>query len=186
MTKLIKKGQIVEIPFDCKKYNPTIPIFCSKKEELFWHSTAIKYSLFDGILIGEHSGIENYEIGQRKRINVGGKKAPLYVIEIDKKENRIYVGESDLHPGLYQKVFIINRRDLHWFAFDYENLKSLEINVTFEHCDDFFLEKAIIYFFEEISFIEFQKPIFKGLMKYSNKIKLSSKNIQIAELKITK
>lgn len=186
MMKLTKKGQLVEIPFDCKKYNTAIPIFSNKEEELFWNSNAIKYSLFDGVLVGEHSGIENYEIGQRKGINVGGKKAPLYVIEIDENENRIYVGEGNNHPGLYQKVFTFNKRDIHWFVFDYENVKSLEINVMFEDSNENFSESATLHFFEEINFIEFLKPIFKGLIKYTNKIKLFSKNTQIAELKITK
>ena len=51
----------------------------------------------NGEVIGHHEGIIDYTIGQRKGIGIGGLKGneehtPLYVIEIDKKKNRIVVG----------------------------------------------------------------------------------------------
>jgi len=45
-------------------------------------------------IIGTHSGIPLYTIGQRKGLG-GGKKRPLYVIEIDKTQNIIVVGERE-------------------------------------------------------------------------------------------
>ena len=50
-----------------------------------------------GEVIGNHNGIIDFTIGQRKGIGIGGTKGvkthvPLYVIEIDKKNNRIVVG----------------------------------------------------------------------------------------------
>lgn len=45
-----------------------------------------------GKILGEHSGILYYTIGQRRRIGVSAKK-PLYVVEINKEKNTIVVGE---------------------------------------------------------------------------------------------
>ena len=50
-----------------------------------------------GETIGRHKGIINYTIGQRRKIGIGGKVNPLYVINIDAKSNTVMVGEqSDL------------------------------------------------------------------------------------------
>ena len=52
----------------------------------------------DGSYLGEHNGIIDYTIGQRKGIRIGGRKhvtendAKLYVISIDEKNNKIVVG----------------------------------------------------------------------------------------------
>ncbi len=52
----------------------------------------------DGSHLGEHNGIIDYTIGQRKGIGIGGRKdapeneAKLYVISIDEKNNKIIVG----------------------------------------------------------------------------------------------
>ena len=46
-----------------------------------------------GKQIGEHEGIINYTIGQRKGIKISNN--PLYVINIDADNNSIIVGEKD-------------------------------------------------------------------------------------------
>ena len=55
---------------------------------------------FDGKAVGNHSGIADYTIGQRKGIGVGGIKginnnSPFYVIDIDKNNNKIIVGPKE-------------------------------------------------------------------------------------------
>jgi tRNA-specific 2-thiouridylase len=47
-----------------------------------------------GRVRGQHDGIAFYTIGQRKRINVGSA-VPLYVIDIDPKDNTVVVGGDD-------------------------------------------------------------------------------------------
>ena len=54
----------------------------------------------EGLVIGEHNGIANYTIGQRKGIGIGNIKGltenkPLYVIDIEKKNNKIIVGHKE-------------------------------------------------------------------------------------------
>jgi tRNA-specific 2-thiouridylase len=46
-----------------------------------------------GKVIGKHDGIINFTIGQRKGIGVSHKE-PLYVVEINAKENKIIVGDK--------------------------------------------------------------------------------------------
>jgi tRNA-specific 2-thiouridylase len=45
-----------------------------------------------GNVLGEHNGIINYTIGQRKRIGIAAKK-PLYVVALDAKSNTVVVGD---------------------------------------------------------------------------------------------
>ena len=54
----------------------------------------------EGLVIGQHDGIANYTIGQRKGIGIGNIKGltenkPLYVTDIDKKNNKIVVGHKE-------------------------------------------------------------------------------------------
>jgi len=48
----------------------------------------------DGVVIGRHTGVHNYTIGQRKGLGSSTGK-PVYVLAIDSVKNRIVVGEDD-------------------------------------------------------------------------------------------
>ena len=48
----------------------------------------------DGAVIGRHTGVHNYTIGQRKGLGFAAGK-PVYVLSIDTEKNRIVVGEDD-------------------------------------------------------------------------------------------
>ena len=48
----------------------------------------------DGTVIGRHSGVHNYTIGQRKGLGFATGK-PIYVLAIDPEQNRVVVGEDD-------------------------------------------------------------------------------------------
>ena len=50
----------------------------------------------EGSIIGKHKGIANYTIGQRRGLGVGGSEFPLYVVNIDKKNNQIFLGDQNL------------------------------------------------------------------------------------------
>lgn len=47
-----------------------------------------------GRVLGRHDGIIHYTIGQRKGLNLGGLKEPLYVIQLDACQNRVIVGHQ--------------------------------------------------------------------------------------------
>jgi tRNA-specific 2-thiouridylase len=82
------------------------------------HCQAFKHSAKDGKYIGEHEGAHYFTIGQRKGLNIGGKKEPLFVIETDTTENIVYVGQGETHPGLNRKGLFIPRADVHWIRTD--------------------------------------------------------------------
>lgn len=47
----------------------------------------------NGIILGKHSGIINYTIGQRKGLGISNS-TPLYVIELNQDKNQVIVGEE--------------------------------------------------------------------------------------------
>ena len=151
-----KKGQLVEIPAHSPLYSKTQTFFCSREEELRWESQVPHYSLFDGFLVGDHPGTEHYKLGQRKGINVGGKKAPLYVIAIDHTENRVFVGGGKDHPALWRKVLVFNPEQLegmHGFKFPQEKLENgIPVAVEAHSLEN--PAQAILYVFGSEVFLE--------------------------------
>jgi len=73
-----------------------------------------------GKTVGEHNGAHFFTIGQRKGMNIGGHKEPLFVIGTDVKENIIYTGEGHAHPGLNRKGLFIRQEETHWIRPDLE------------------------------------------------------------------
>ena len=73
-----------------------------------------RYTVRDGKKVGTHNGAHFYTIGQRKGLGIGGRKESLFIIATDVKENVIYVGEGDSHPGLYRKALKLQTDALHW------------------------------------------------------------------------
>jgi len=51
-----------------------------------------KIRTVSGEVIGEHKGLPFYTIGQRKGLEIGGLKKPLYVVRLDKRKNEVIVG----------------------------------------------------------------------------------------------
>ncbi len=62
----------------------------------------------DGRVLGEHSGLHHYTVGQRKGLGIATGE-PLYVIELDAARNRVVVGRNE---ELMQKCFVA--RDVNW------------------------------------------------------------------------
>ena len=83
-------------------------------DDLATQSEPFRYTVRDGKKIGTHNGAHFYTIGQRKGLGIGGRKESLFVLATDVKENVIYVGEGDSHPGLYRSVLRIKPEEVHW------------------------------------------------------------------------
>jgi tRNA-uridine 2-sulfurtransferase len=62
----------------------------------------------DGSVLGEHQGVHNFTVGQRKGLGVA-IGAPLYVIELDAAKNRVVVGQDG---DLFRSRFLV--RDVNW------------------------------------------------------------------------
>ena len=77
----------------------------------------------NGDKIGEHEGIINYTIGQRKGIKISSEK-PLYVININANENKVIVGHKE-----NLEIKEIQLRDLNILANKNEFNKIINIKV---------------------------------------------------------
>ena len=77
----------------------------------------------EGVEIGEHEGIINYTIGQRKGIKIASNN-PLYVVNIDADNNTIIVGEKEC-----LEVKQIKLRDLNILGSKEEFNKTINIKV---------------------------------------------------------
>ncbi len=73
-----------------------------------------RYTVRDGKKIGTHNGAHFYTIGQRKGLGIGGRKESLFILGTDVRENVIYVGEGDAHPGLYRSALRMLPTEVHW------------------------------------------------------------------------
>jgi len=69
----------------------------------------------DGRVLGQHEGIENFTIGQRRGIGIGGTKDPLYVVAINPDTETVQVGPKD---ALARQTIML--RDLNWLGADEE------------------------------------------------------------------
>lgn len=72
------------------------------------------YTVRDGKKVGTHNGAHFYTIGQRKGLGIGGRKESLFIIATDVRDNVIYVGEGDAHPGLYRSALKLEAEAMHW------------------------------------------------------------------------
>jgi tRNA-specific 2-thiouridylase len=64
-------------------------------------------------VIGTHSGLIFYTIGQRKGIEIGADQ-PYFVIDKDVVNNKLFVGKGLNHPKLFKQTLEVN--DLFWIS----------------------------------------------------------------------
>ena len=151
---MVKPGQIVEIPSSSPIFEDDHSTFSSKLDELNVYLKKRKYGLFDGFLVGEQQGTHHFKLGQRKGINVGGKKAPLYVIGINEETNQLFVGQGEDHPGLWIRVISFNKNQI-------DHLNSIEegnpVNLKSEAVEEDFTGK--FYHHNETVIVELEKPM---------------------------
>ncbi len=50
----------------------------------------------DGRVLGTHSGVINYTIGQRRGLGIGGLDEPLYVVKLDTDARQVIVGPREM------------------------------------------------------------------------------------------
>ena len=123
-----KKGVIVEVPSTISQLQKVTPKFETVEQELNYFSEKPEYQIEDGQIVGEHQGAHYFTKGQRKGLDVGGTKEPLYVIETDVDANVIYTGQGKDHPGLFRRTLFVTNEELHWVRPDL----ALKIDGTLE------------------------------------------------------
>ena len=102
-----KEGKAIEIPANA-------PLFSAKQaENPQVLSIAYAYTPEMGTVVGTHRGAHYYTVGQRKGLGIGGTPEPLFVLDTDTKNNIVYVGQGDHHPGLFREALFIPQSDVH-------------------------------------------------------------------------
>ena len=116
------------------------------------------YTVRDGKKVGTHNGAHFYTIGQRKGLGIGGRKESLFIIATDVKENVIYVGEGDSHPGLYRKALKLQTDALHWVnpadAMQVGERRSYDVRIRYRQP----LQRAELICREDGVYILFDEP----------------------------
>ena len=147
-----RKGNIHEIL-------PTWPKYTQRHgDDLATLAEPWRYTVRDGKKIGEHNGAHFYTIGQRKGLGIGGRKESLFIIATDVRENVIYVGEGDNHPGLYRRALKIQPDEVHWVnpARRLETGESGRFAVRIRYRQP--LQQATLHMREDAAYILFDEP----------------------------
>ncbi len=110
-----KPGNVIEIPATFSEKKKQLEVSEENYRKLCF---SFPYKPWNGKVIGEHQGAHFYTIGQRKGLNIGGHKDPLFVLGTDVKRNIVYVGEGQNHPGLHRKGLFVAHDDMHWIRHD--------------------------------------------------------------------
>ncbi|WP_291868901.1 tRNA 2-thiouridine(34) synthase MnmA [Maribacter sp.] len=153
-----KKGVIVEIPNTHPFYTREVSGFNSIEDKLYFSSEKPIYKVAEGKIVGEHQGAHYFTKGQRKGLDVGGTKEPLFVIDTDVEENVIYTGQGKSHPGLYRNTLFVSNEEIHWVRPDMvlktgESLK-LKARIRYRQA----LEEATIVKVAHGLYVDFVEP----------------------------
>ena len=104
----------------------------------------------DGNILGQHQGIPFYTIGQRHGLGVA-KGYPLYVTQINAKDNRIIVGTRQ---DAYASEFTI--KEGHFLSKPFKKKVEIKVRIRYNHKE----VPAVVYPAKEKLKIIFKKPQF--------------------------
>ena len=71
----------------------------------------------DGRVLGRHRGVVHFTVGQRRGIEIGGQKEPLYVVRLEPEQARIVVG-----PRRALAVEALRVADWNWLGEDHREV----------------------------------------------------------------
>lgn len=148
-----KTGNIIEIDAEFMLKKKQIEVSEVNFRKLCF---SFPFKPWNGKVIGEHQGAHFYTIGQRKGLNIGGHKEPLFVIGTDVQRNIIYVGEGQNHPGLNRKGLFISAENMHWIRTDLtmQPGKNREYDIRIRYRQP--LEKGTIFMKDEGAWLIFE------------------------------
>ena len=119
---------------------------------------AYHYKESDGKKIGTHIGAQYYTIGQRKGLNIGGHREPIFVLDTSVQTNTIYVGEGHEHPGLMRRALKINADEVHWIRCDLRmalgEVRRYLVRIRYRQP----LQQASLYCLDDGMYIVFDQP----------------------------
>jgi len=153
-----KEGVIYEVNAELDTYTTDKPQFASIKEQLAYQAKNIDYKPDMGKVVGRHQGAHYYTIGQRKGLNVGGTKEPLFIIATDVATNSIYTGQGQNHPGLFRTALFIQENEIHWVREDLAiaDGETMDVMARIRYRQP--LQKATLHKFDNGMYISFAEP----------------------------
>ena len=154
-----KKGKVIKIDSKFIQQKTDLTMFNSKEEELQLLSSPYSFSSVDGQEIGEHNGAYYYTVGQRKGLNIGGFRDPLFVLQTDVSNNIIYVGMGESHPALFKKALFVCSNEIHWIREDLKIDENETMQIQFRIRYRQPLQSGTLYRFKKGLYILFDKPI---------------------------
>ena len=154
-----KKGKVIKIDSKFIQQKTDLTMFNSKEEELQLLSSPYSFSSGDGQEIGEHNGAYYYTVGQRKGLNIGGFRDPLFVLQTDVSNNIIYVGMGESHPALFKKALFVCSNEIHWIREDLKIDENERMQIEFRIRYRQPLQSGTLYRFKKGLYILFDKPI---------------------------
>ena len=154
-----KKGKVIKVENNFISYDKEESDFESNKSYLEFLCTPKNFSETDGEFIGYHNGAFFYTVGQRKGLDIGGFKDPLFVLMKDIDKNILYVGMGSDHPALFKKALFVSKKDIHWVRNDLTIQPNQSMEVYFRVRYRQPLEKGKIFMYSNGLFILFDRPI---------------------------
>jgi len=77
----------------------------------------------DGRVLGAHSGIIHYTVGQRKGLGIGGGE-PLFVLKLDAQKKQVVVGPKE---ALAHPEFVI--KELNWLSPEVTDVRNVRVKM---------------------------------------------------------
>ena len=155
-----RTGNIVEIPGSLEIYSDYKEISGDddlSPDRLKVIANGFSYSRSDGMIVGTHQGSHYFTIGQNKGLNIGGRPEQSFVIAIDVKNNIVYTGQGQNHPGLYRKGLFIPLEDMHWLREDLKltpgESRTYQVRIRYRQP----LQEATLYMKDNGLYIVFDK-----------------------------
>jgi tRNA-specific 2-thiouridylase len=105
----------------------------------------------NGKVLGEHTGLQNYTVGQRKGMGIA-HPVPLYVVRLDCRNNRLLVGERESVYSTKLKVSNVN-----WLTDMPVKDRNIECQIRYNHQP---APAALQVLADDLLAIEFSVPQF--------------------------
>jgi tRNA-specific 2-thiouridylase len=153
-----KEGLIVQIDnndaiYDLEEQeNETFTDILARK------SQKIPYQPSMGKIVGKHQGAHFFTVGQRKGLNVGGTKEPLFIISTDVETNTIYTGLGSEHRGLFKDCLFVHQSETHWIREDLKPQIGQELKVLARIRYRQPLQEATLVQVENGLYVKFESP----------------------------
>ena len=94
-----------------------------------------KITTFDGTVVGDHSGLMYYTIGQRGGLNIGGTGGPWFVAGKDVASNTLYVVNESGIDALYTDSCLVT--DVNWIpTWDFETELTCTAKFRYRQTDN--------------------------------------------------